>query len=509
MARYSFIIEEKQGDIDLNIKPNTQINQWTEDQLRTMFADSKDILIKKFRFAEADDSVIVLIYSEGTIDTSLISRVIMPELASIYNQKGYFPFYDNRLLSALPVLPLEGQITPELIIENLFQGELLLLFPQANCFFKIDIGKLPTRQPEESTTEISIKGPKDGFVENIVSNVALIRKRLRTQSLCFDTTVLGRRTQTKIGLLYIDDIIAPQVLDQVKSRLKKMDVDGIYSIGQLEEALSDFKYSLFPLLDFTGRPDYAVSCLLNGRFIIVIDGSPLVLIGPINIWLTTKSPEDVHFGFQYVSFVRIIRMLSLLLGIFLPGFWVALTAFHQDQIPFRLMATIATARQGLPFSAQLEMLFLLILIEMFREASFRLPSSFGSTLTVVGGLVIGEASIRSGLVSPSVVVVGGITAIAGATLVNQTLSTNIVLIRLFVFFASGTLGLYGFILSMIAIFIYLSKLKSFGVPYLSPYSPPQFRDILPGLLRLPWSKMRYRPRDVEPIDPDHKGEDGS
>nr|WP_308424679.1 spore germination protein [Paenibacillus aceti] len=302
-------------------------------------------------------------------------------------------------------------------------------------------------------------------------------------------------------------ILDPNVLNEVRKRIKRIDVDGLFSVNQLEEALSDVKYPIFPLLDTTGRPDYAVNALLAGRFVIVIDGNPLTLIGPATFGLVLKSPEDVHFGFQYVSFVRLIRLFSFWMSILLPGLWVALTAFHQDQIPFQLMATISSSRQGLPFSAQMEMFILLLLLEIFREAGVRLPTSIGQTLTVIGALVIGDAAIRAGLVSPSVVVVGSITAVMGVTLVNQTLSSIVSVLRFVIFLISSFVGMYGLILSMLLLLFYMSRAKSFGVPYLAPLSPPNFKDILKGYLRLPWNKMRSRPDSLNPIDPDHQGED--
>ncbi len=286
-------------------------------------------------------------------------------------------------------------------------------------------------------------------------------------------------------------------------------MDGISGVGHLEEILSDSKYSLFPLLDFTSRPDFVVNCLLNGRFVIIIDGSPMVLIGPGTFTLLLKSPEDLHFSFYYVSFVRLIRALSFLLSIILPGLWVALTAYHPDQIPFYLMATISSSRFGLPFSSPVEMFLLIILLEIFREAGVRLPSSIGQTLTVIGGLILGDASIRAGLVSPSVVVVGAVTAVCGVTLVNQTLSSVVSLVRLGLFMMSSVLGMYGLILGVILLVIYMSRLQTFGIPYLSPLSPPIFKDLAKTLLRLPWIKIIHRPQDLKTIDSDHQGEDST
>ena len=481
--------------------------KWTPEKLKDMFKQSADISVFVHNYDESPSSEVVLIYSEGTIESSLISRVVLPELHKMYQEHNEFIIHQGMMFGSLQLVSLQREASKESLFEDLCEGFLVVFFPQLNAFFTVNISQIPGRSPEESSTEISIKGPKDGFVESIVTNVALIRKRIRSKSLCYERYILGTRTKTKVGLLYFEDIISPKVLKEVKLRLDKIDVDGISGIGQLEEVLSDSKYSLFPLFDFTGRPDYAVSCLLNGRFIIIVDGNPMVLIGPGTFTLLLKSPEDIHFSFFYVSFVRLIRALSFLLSIILPGFYVALTAFHPDQVPFYLMATISSARIGLPFTSPVEMFILIILLELFREAGVRLPSSIGQTLTVIGGLIIGDASIRAGLVSPSVVVVGGVTAVCGVALVNQSLSSVVSLVRLGLFFLSSVLGMFGLLMGIILLVIYMSRLQTFGIPYLSPLSPPNFKDMAQTILRFPWVKMNQRPQDLNTTDADHQGDD--
>lgn len=485
---------------------DTEVN-WTPQKLKDMFQKSADIAVFVHRYNESPSSEIVLIYSEGTIQSNLISRTILPELHKLYLEHNEFVLHHGMMFGSLQLVSLENNPSKPSLFEVLFEGFLVVFFPQLNTFLTVNISQIPSRTPEESSTEISIKGPKDGFVESIVVNVALIRKRIRSESLCYERFILGERTKTKVGLLYFQDIISPKILKEIKQRLNTIDVDGISGIGQLEELLIDSKYSLFPLLDFTGRPDYVVSTLLNGRFVIVIDGSPMVLIGPGTFTLLLKSPEDIHFSFYYVSFVRLIRALSFLLSIMLPGIWVALTAFHPDQIPFYLMATISTARNGLPFTSPVEMFLLIILLEIFREAGVRLPSSIGQTLTVIGGLIIGDAAIRAGLVSPSVVVVGAVTAVSGVTLVNQTLSSVVSIVRLGLVFLASVLGMFGLIVGVILLVFYMSKLQTFGISYLSPISPPNFKEIVQTILRLPWIKMKQRPQNLNTIDPDHQGED--
>lgn len=477
---------------------------WTEDKLREQYCRAADVHFQECRFGDGVDASVILIHSEGLTLSSHISLVVIPELRRLYQLHGDFEQESGLIYGSLPLSRLALEVSLDELSDLLFKGDLLLFFPKSQSIYHMGIDLRPFRAPSESNTEISIKGPRDCFNEDVTMNVALIRKRIRSQTLSYESFTLGRRTKTQIALLYMSDIINPDVLNEVKRRLQRIDVDGIYSINQLEEKLGDSRYSLFPLMDFTGRPDYVLDSLLNGRFVILVDGNPLALIGPAGLTLILKSPEDIHFNYAYVSFARLVRGISLFLSIFLPGIWVALVAFHQDQLPFRMMATVAVSRIGLPMSAQIEMFVLLMLLEIFREAGVRLPSNIGQTLASIGGLIIGDAAIRAGLVSPSVVVIGAITAVSGVTLVNQSLSSLVSVLRFFFFVMGGMLGIYGLILGIILLAAYMSRLTSFGLPYLAPWSPPNAKEFLRSFLRLPWSMMRHRTKELRPVDPDHR-----
>ncbi len=480
---------------------------WTEDELRQLFAGSEDVVVQPCKFGNGGQTDVVLVYAEGLCGTKEIGKTVLPELSVLYERQGGRLDPSEGLSGKLPVKPL-GEESADRISETVFQGDLLMLFIGIGALYSLSLADKPVRQPEESNTEISVKGPRDGFVEDLTINIALIRKRLKSPSLHVETYSLGRRTKTRVALLYFADILNPNVLKEIRTRLKGIDIDSVISINQLEELLSDSTgWKLLPTMDFTGRPDFAVSGLLAGRFVLIIDGLPMVLIAPSGLSLILKSPEDVHFNYAYVSFSRIIRGLSLFLSIFLPAIWVALMSFHQDQIPFRLMATISVSRIGLPLSSHMEMFLLLTLLEIFREAGVRLPSAIGQTLTSIGGLIIGDAAIRAGLVSPSVVVVGAITAVSGVTLVNQTLSTQVSIFRLFFFLMASFFGLYGVILGFVLLIAYMGSLRSFGVGYLAPLSPLIIKDVLYSFLRAPWGLMTRRPSVLRDTDKDKTGEE--
>ncbi|RTE10718.1 spore germination protein [Paenibacillus whitsoniae] len=465
---------------------------WTEERLCALFSHSADVTVRVCQFGTEEATKVVIAYSDGLSDTSALALTVLPALGKQFEAKGSFQAQSLQSLGSLQLIPYAPAVTSDEVAESLFQGELVLLFPSFGGLYHVSIEHRPQRTPYESSTEISIKGPKDCFIEDIVVNAALIRKRIRSTTLRYETFTLGQRTKTKAGLFYFEDLVPPKALQKARSRLANIDVEGIFTTNQIDELLADAKYAILPQLATTGRPDFAVNALLTGRFVILIDGNPMVLIGPADLPLLLKSPEDAHFSFYYVSFARIIRILCLLVSIFLPGLWAALMAFHPDQLPFRLMATISVSRIGLPLSAQIEMFLLLMLLEIFREAGVRLPSSIGQTMTSIGGLIIGDAAIRAGLVSPSIVVIGAITAVAGVTLINQTLSTMTSIMRLLFFFFGALMGMYGMILGIILFFIYVSQLTSFGIPYLPALSPPRLLEAMKAFIRLPWRLMNKR-----------------
>ena len=432
-----------------------------------------------------------------------INEFVLPRLeklaSSAEDEHANWP----RHLDWTPIEKLDE--VPEIV----FSGQLIICFDNRQTLLALDIANPPKRDPQEANTEMAIKGPRDGFVEEAIANVALIRKRLNTASLNHESFIIGKRSRTYVALLYIQDIVNPKLIDEVKRRLKRIDIDVLLGAGQLEKMLSDQPSSLFPLIDYTGRPDFAADCLVRGRFVLVVDGSPIVIIAPTNLTLLLKSPEDLHFPYYFATMGVFLRLFGLVISLFLPGFWVAVTVFNIEQIPYPLLATISLARIGLPFPGPLEAFMMIGLFELFREASERLPKAVGQTIAVVGGIVIGDAAIRAGLVSATLLVVAAVTAVARFTLVNQSLVGTVTVLRFIVLILSSMFGMYGFILSVITLIFYLSTLKSFNIPYLAPLSPLNIKDAFASVLRKPWQSVQKRPAILQTTDKTRNGDDSS
>lgn len=418
----------------------------------------------------------LLIYCTGLIDRTSMQMLL-------------FTSSDGKIADILNN-PLVAEFDPGenglLIFNHVFSGMLVIWLQEEGRVYVCDTADNPGRAPEESTMEVSLKGPRDGFVEQIDVNAALIRKRLRTTKLQMESFVIGSLSQTQVQLIYLKDQAAPEVVNEARKRLDGIQLDALQNAAELEEIISDHSISLFPLVNYVGRPDFVVQSLLNGRFALLVDGSPSALIAPANLAMLIKSPEDAHLPFYFVSFERILRLFGLMLAIALPGFWISLLAFNSDQVPLPLLATVTMSRMGLPLGSQLELFIMMLMFELFREAGVRLPRAVGQTVTVVGGLIVGDAAIRAGLTSPTMLVVSAVTAVATFTLVNQSLNGTVTVIRIYVMLLSSLLGLFGFFISIFSVLLYLCRLESFGVSYLAPIAPFNPRKLLTALFQLPW-----------------------
>ncbi|MCU6710322.1 spore germination protein [Paenibacillus sp. J5C_2022] len=461
----------------------------TLEAFRQKLLYSQDVFQRKLVLGCRHELEVNLFYCNGLIDNNMFHMGLMPRLESWSRQSPDVEEESQSVSHPSEWFIELDRYNASHLYARLFAGSVILVFSDREGFFEHNIAHQPGRNPEESTMELSLKGPRDGFVESLTINIALVRMRLRTPNLYVENFKIGTESNTEVALLYMANGASSSTIDEARRRLEAIDISVLHGAGELEERLADRSYALFPLIDYIGRPDYVVHALMKGRFAILVDGSPAALIGPGNMMLLIKSPEDAHLPFYYVSIERLLRVVGLMFSIFLPGFWIALSSFNTDQVPFTLLATITISRIGLPLSATMEMFLMLLLFELFREAGVRLPRPVGQTVSVVGGLIIGDAAIRAGATSPTMLVAAAVTAVSTFTLVNQSLAGAVSLFRLLVLICASVLGMYGFFIGMLGMFLYLCSLESFGHPYMEPVAPIRFKDVLGAFLQKPW-KLR-------------------
>lgn len=468
-----------------------------EQWLRDLFSTCADVQLQMYKYGTKPNvESVMFLYCTGLADSAQINQVVLPLIEQ------------NKAMLLLPVSMEGSQKTIEVqIVTKVFAGELLLFFENTRELFSLNISKLPQRQPEESTYEVSVKGPRDAFTESVETNIALIRKRVRSTKLCNESYVLGKTSQTKVSLLYLSDVINMDILEEARRRLNSLDVDIVNGISPMEELLADSPFTIMPLINYITRPDYVVESLQRGRFCILIDGASAGLIAPVNLQYLFKSPEDSYMPYSFVALERLMRYFGFLVAGLLPGFYIALVSFHTEQIPFTLLATISLNSYGIPLSPTAELIIMLVLYELFREAGVRLPKPVGQTVTVVGGLIVGDAVIRAGIVSANIIVIVAITLMAQYILINQSLSSAVIFMRLFVVILTSILGFLGFILATFSILLYLSTLKSFGIPYLTELHNPFDIDLIKSYLTIPKVFQRTPPKFLRTKTTHKKEED--
>lgn len=384
-------------------------------------------------------------------------------------------------------------------IQQLCNGKALLLVDGEAAGLLVGIEKTEKRSIEAPETEQSVIGPKESFVEDFHTNITLIRQHLRDPLLTFEVVCIAKRDRTQVGIFYIKDVTNPSIVKEVKRRLSAIDTDAIKGQVHLQELIQDNSFSLFPQIRPTERPDVTCSYLLEGNVAIILSNSAHALILPITFFQLLNTVDDYYSSWQYATLIRIIRIVSLVFSIMLPGLYLSLVAFNPELIPTRLVISMDAARTKVAMPVFLEIFFMEVMIELLREAGVKLPKPIGQAISIIGGLVIGEAAVNANLVSPVTIVIVAITAISSFAAPVYILGITYRILRFFLFLCSTILGLYGFILGLFLIHAHVARLVSFGVPYLAPLSPMRLADWKDTLVRFPFKKLTKRPAFLKPL----------
>lgn len=345
------------------------------------------------------------------------------------------------------------------------------------------------RSIEEPDTETLIRGPRDGFVESMNTNMALIRRDIKIPNLRFEQHTVGGRSKQKLVVCHVEGLAHPELVEEVNRRIKSIDLDYVTDSSFVEQWIEDSFLSPFPQVLDTERPDVVSASVMQGKVGIIVDGSPFALIAPMTFNDGLSSPEDYTQRWLSASSLRLLRFLAAFIAIFLPGLYVALATFHPGMIPSTLAYSIAASREGVPFPAVIEAILMALTFELLHEAGIRLPNVIGQTIGIVGGLVIGEAAVNAGIVSPIMVIITALTAIASFSIPSYSLSMGLRTLRFIALLAAGTLGLYGIILVFIMIVAHIVNLKSFGIPYTAPFGPLYLQDLKDGIIRVPMTDL--------------------
>lgn len=377
---------------------------------------------------------------------------------------------------------------PDKLLTAFLYGDTIVLVDGDRRPAVVNTKGFAKRGPDEPDNEKVLRGPREGFTEAFMGNLALIRRRLRTPNLCFEFSDIGSVTHTTVSVCYIDGIADQTVLAEVKKRLQNIPLDSVLDANYLSEIIRDDRFSPFPTTGFTERPDIVAAKLLEGRIAIVVDGTPVVLTVPHILQETFQANDDYYISFLYTNLTRWLRVLGFVLTLTLPAVYVALLTWQQEMLPTRLLFSISAARQGVPFTTFTEAVGTLAVFEILKEAGTRTPDTIGQALSIVGGLVLGQAAVDARFVSAPMVI---IIAFSGVTaLIVPKLRTATLLLRFFLLVCAAILGLYGVLFGTCLIVAHVCRLTSFGVPYLTNVLAAEKHSQRDVLLRFPWFAMK-------------------
>ncbi len=473
---------------------STNIEQNIE-QLESLFSNCSDIVKRTLIIGGEWQTKVYLSHVDNMIDRQLLNEHIIQNLLNMpalprFNQFEYIKEH------ALQSADVKDYTDFDQITLAIMSGDVVLLIDGYPKAIIISLRSFPNRGISSVETEVTVRGAKDSFTEVAAFNKVLIRRRIKDTHLKMEGIQVGTRSRTDVTLVYMDGIAHDSMLTEFKSRINSFSIDGIFDIGMLEQLIESNWYSPFPQFQSTERPDKTASALLEGRIAVVVDNSPMVLLLPATLNSFFQAADDYYSRWGIVSFIRILRYLAAFLSFTLPGLYIAISNFQPELIPTSLALSFAAARQGVPFSIFIETIIMLISFELLMEAGIRLPSPMGNTIGIVGGLIIGDAAVSANLASPMAVIVVAFTAIATFTIPNETFSSAFRLTKYLVFLLSAFLGLYGFVIGIMLVFIHLADLKSFGIPYLSPYVSRDLERRRPGednMVKSPIFRLVFRP----------------
>ncbi len=465
------------------------------DFVQGILGDNDDFIMR--RFCICDEHPAAALYFADLIDKQLLNDHILKPL--MHTTAMGYPKDDNRSMRDYllndTLYSCEGRTETELdeIIQAIVEGKTVILVDGLADGFVFSTRQVDKRSISQPETEQVIRGAREGFIEILGTNLALLRYRLPTPDLRIKTIRIGRVTKSKVALCYINGIVNPELVKEVFRRLSLIDIDGVLDAGYLEQFIEDNHVSPFPQIQNTERPDKAVANLLEGRVILLVDGSPFALILPTVFSQFYQTVEDYSERYLLVSFIRLSRLVALVFSLIFPSLYVALISFNPELIPTEFAVAVAGGRAGVPFPSVIEVLIMEISMEVLREATLRLPQQVGGALSIVGVLVVGQAAVAAGFISPITVVIIALTTIGSFATPAYNAALALRLLRFPLVILSGIFGLYGVMIGLILIANHMLSLRSFGVPYLSPIVPGNFQGMKDTLARLPLWSMPKRP----------------
>lgn len=457
-----------------NINPR---DKPTVKKIQTIFNNSSDIIHRTFPEINVD-----YFYITHLVDKDIFERDVIRPLCHV-SQKEV-----GQLLQRSTY---EEAKTIKEVVNGVLNGD-VVIFHKGKAFL-VNVFGPEKRSVERSETETVVTGPHDAFVENAQTNLSLIRKRLKTPQLKVMQLVVGRLTRTNVYIMYLEDVVSDEVLQDLKERIEKISIDGIYDTNMLVQYIDDAPNSIFPQFQTSERPDVAVAKLVEGKIVGLVDGSPYMFSAPTGFFEFFQSPDDYYQRWILGTATRFLRFVSLIITLGFTALYVSVTTFHYEMIPEAMLVGLAESRIEVPFPPVYEALMMEFTIELLREAGARLPNKIGQTIGIVGGIVIGQAAVDAGITSNILVIAVAVSALASFTIPNYIMSTSLRIARFGLILLAGFLGNVGLMLGIGLLVIHLSGITNVKTPYLNPAAPVHVKDWKDTFIRGPYWAQQTRP----------------
>ncbi len=459
--------------------------------LKSIFQDDDPIKFREFKSNNNHALRFCIVYCDGLVSSSIIDEHIIKPLMLLDDNLQDTEIIDILLTQVVQTDDAKKTGSYQEIIKSVTYGDTLLFAEGSAEALLLSTKSFQTRSITEPEAEKILSGPREGFTEALMTNLSMVRRKLRTKQLKMKFYSIGERTYTQLCIVYMDGIVNNNILSELYRRLDTIHIDSVLDANYITELVKDNAWSPFRSIGYTERPDVVAGKLLEGRIALFVDGTPVVLTVPYLFIENFQNSEDYYLNYYYTSFSRSLRVFGFFLTILVPAIYVAIVAFHREMLPTSLIVHIAMERQNVPLPAALEAFFMLIVFDILRETGLRMPTNIGQALGIVGALVLGQAAVEAKLVAAPMIIIVAITGITN--LLIPKMNAPVLVARFGILALASCMGFFGVTLGVAILLIHILNLYSFGIEQLTPGQTLQYQEVKDTLIRAPWWQMIDRP----------------